>query len=370
MPKPKHSLDEKYIKRLRQDLQSTLGMMVRNRPDADRISELVRQTHEVYISPSTFSRLFLNVSSSNHFYLDTLDKLASLTFPYTNWEDYCTGCQASEEQLQKVGVFCETDLNYNLVALNLTTSSWKPLHQLFDAMSGSPQYVDSYRFMYNFGELFHEILQRHPSSETEFYKRFIQYPVIRKSFIELNADPDFLLPNYIKGLDCYIKSIDNNAADAQNDLIFALCMQFYYHLKQQDVTGIQLCFKQISSKLSIETISVEQMHPFNIGRFLSVGIYHAFYCDDKRMNNKITDALHWVRCHNEQLDGYGIRVICHHLLEVLKHCKSETVHVEEVLSYLNVDLVFANQPEMLRQTIFNLEPSGIRWSRRFKQQRR
>ena len=128
MPKPKHSIDDKYLRQLRQDLQSTIGLVVRNRPESERFSQLVRKTKDVYISPSTFSRLFLNGGTSNHFYLDTLDKLASLTYPYSNWAEYTRVCENSQEQLKQLGIYQLKNPKLNLVGLNIATTSWKPLH--------------------------------------------------------------------------------------------------------------------------------------------------------------------------------------------------------------------------------------------------
>ena len=102
MPKPKHTINDKILRQLRQDLQSTIGMIVRNRPDTERFSTMVRKINDVYISPSTFSRLFLSEEASNHFYLDTLDKLSSLIYPFSNWDEYCRVYESSNEQMKQI----------------------------------------------------------------------------------------------------------------------------------------------------------------------------------------------------------------------------------------------------------------------------
>lgn len=366
MPKPKHSIDDKYLRQLRKDLQSTIGLVVRNRPESERFSQLVRKTKDVYISPSTFSRLFLNGGTSNHFYLDTLDKLASLTYPYSNWAEYTRVCENSQEQLKQLGIYQLKNPKLNLVGLNIATTSWKPLHLLFEEMSYDNSFIDSYRFMYDFGHSFFDILKWTPHSELDFYKRFIKYPIIRKSFFELNADPDFLLPNYIKGLDLYIKSIDINAVGAKNDILFSLCLQFYYYLNNIDLINMQLKYKQIISLQSIEELSARELHPFNSGRYLSMRIYNAYYFDVKTIESKAIDALKWLMNHTIDIDEYGVRVIAYHLLEAFSKCSIHQLYVDKLISIIKVEDEICYDSSFIQQTIYNIEPSGIRWTRRFK----
>jgi hypothetical protein len=366
MPKPKHSIDDKYLSQLRQDLQSTIGLVVRNRPDTERFSQLVRKTQDVYISPSTFSRLFLNGGTSNHFYLDTLDKLASLTYPYTNWVEYCRVCENSHEQLKQIGMFQMKNPKVNLVGLNLATTSWKPLHLLFEEMSYDDSFIDSYRFMYDFGHSFFDILKWAPQSELDFYKRFNKYPIIRKSFFELNADPDFVLPNYIKGLDYYIKGIDLNIANAKNDMLFALSLKYYFFLKNVDLIKMQLTYKQINSVQQFNELLPVEIHPFNTGRYLSARLYNAYYFNSKFVDSAAIDGLQWIQGHFDEHDSYGIRVIVFHLLEAFTRCKVAQFYIDRLILFIDGEQEMSYNPTYIQQTIYNLEPSGIRWNRRFK----
>jgi hypothetical protein len=368
MPKPKHSIDDKYLNQLRQDLQATIGMVVRNRPDTERFSQLVRKTKDVYISPSTFSRLFLTAGAANHFYLDTLDKLASLTYPYSSWEEYCRVCESSQEQLKQIGMFQPKNPKVNLLGLNIATSTWKPLHLLFEEMSSDRSFIASYRFMYDFGQSFFDILTRTPQSELDFYKRFLKYPIIRKSFFELNADPDFVLPNYVKGLDYYIKSIDINDAVAKNDLLFSLCLQYYYYLNNADFTQMQSKYNQIISMQDFDALSANEVHPFNSGRYLSVRIYNAYHFDAKKVESAVIDALQWVNNQLTGLNDYDIRVISYHLLEAFMKCSVNQLYIDKLMSIMKVEDELISDSSLLKQTIFNIEPSGIRWTRRFKSQ--
>jgi hypothetical protein len=366
MPKPKHSINDKILRQLRQDLQSTIGMIVRNRPDTERFSTMVRKINDGYISPSTLSRLFLNAEASNHFYLDTLDKLSSLIYPYSNWVEYCRVYESSKEQLKQIGIFQMNNPKVNLVGLNLATSSWKPIHMLFEEMSFDPSFIESYRFMYDFGQSFYDILKWAPKSEMDFYKRFINYPIIKKSFFELNADPDFILPNYIKGLDYYIKGIDMNTAEAKNDLLFALSLKYYYYLKNVDLSQMQLTYNQINSVQQFNELLPVEIHPFNTGRYLSARLYNAFYFDSKFVDPIVIDCLKWIHDHFDEHVAYGIRVIVYHLLEAFMHCKVAQIYTDKLMLFINSEHDLNSHSAFIQQTIYNIEPSGIRWTRRFK----
>jgi hypothetical protein len=366
MPKPKHTINDKILRQLRQDLQSTIGMIVRNRPDTERFSTMVRKINDVYISPSTLSRLFLNAEESNHFYLDTLDKLSSLIYPYSNWDEYCRVYEISHKQLNQVGIFQMNNPKVNLVGLNIATSSWKPIHMLFEEMSFDPSFIESYRFMYDFGQTFYDVLKWTPKSELDFYKRFINYPIIRKAFFELNADPDFILPNYIKGLDYYIKGIDMNTAEAKNDLLFALSLKYYYYLKNVDLSQMQLTYKQIISVQQFNELLPVEIHPFNTGRYLSARLYNAYYFNPKYVDSAITDGLQWIQNHTDKHDSYGIRVIVYHLLEAFMHCKVNQFYIDKLMLFMHGDHDANAHTAFIQQTIYNIEPSGIRWNRRFK----
>lgn len=369
MPKPKHSIDDKILSQLRQDLQSTIGLIVRNRPDTERFSNLVRKINDVYISSSTFSRLFLNEGATNHFYLDTLDKLSSLIYPYSNWAEYCRVCESSSEQLKQVGIYQLKNQKVNLVALNLATSSWKPLHVLFEEMSYDNSFIDSYRFMYDFGQSFYDVLNWTPKSELDFYKRFIKYPIIRKAFFELNADPDFVLPNYIRGLDYYIKGIDMNAAEAKNDLLFALGLKYYYYLKNVDLSQMQFTYKQINSVQQFNELSPKEIHPFNTGRYLSARLYNTYHFYPKAVESAVIDGLQWLEDHFDKHDAYGIRVIVYHLLEAFTHCKVNQLYIDKLMLFIHGEHEMNTHSAFIQQTIYNIEPSGIRWTRRFKSAR-
>ena len=368
MPKPKHTINDKILRQLRQDLQSTIGMIVRNRPDTERFSTMVRKINDVYISPSTFSRLFLCAEASNHFYLDTLDKLSSLIYPFSNWDEYCRVCESSYEQMKQIGVSQKNNPKVNLVGLNLATSSWKPLHILFEEMSFDPSFIESYRFMYDFGQSFFDILKWTPNSELEFYKRFIKYPIIRKAFFELNADPDFILPNYIKGLDYYIKGIDVNTVGAKNDLLFALSLKYYFYLKNVDLIKMQLTYKQINSVQQFNELLPVEIHPFNTGRYLSARLYNVYYLNPKFVDSAAIDGLQWIQDHFDEHDSYGIRVIVYHLLEAFMHCKVAQFYIDKLMLFMSGEHEMNYHPTFIQQTIYNIEPSGIRWNRRFKSQ--
>jgi hypothetical protein len=366
MPKPNHSIDYKILSQLRQDLQSTIGIIVRNRPDTQRFSNMVRKTNDVYISPSTLSRLFLNQDASNHFYLDTLDKLSSMIYPYSNWDEYCRVYENSKEQLKQIGVFQMNNAKVNLVGINLASTSWKPLHLLFEEMSYDNTFIDSKRFLYDFGMSFYDVLNWTPISELDFYKRFINYPIIRKAFFELNADPDFLLPNYIKGLDYYIKGIDMNTVGAKNDLLFALSLKYYYYLKNVDLSKMHLTYKKINSVQQFNELLPIEIHPFNTGRYLSARLYNAYYFNSKVVETAVIDGLQWIEDHFHEHDAYGIRVIVYHLLEAFMHCKVAQFYIDRLMLFIHGEHEMNSHAEFIQQTIYNIEPSGIRWNRRFK----
>ena len=257
------------------------------------------------------------------------------------------------------------NIQTNLIALNFYHKSWKPLHHLFENLSSDPQYNESFRFMFEFGHMFYSIFQWSPNSESEFYKHFIKYPIIRKSFFELNADPDFVLPQYIQGLNNYIKTIDKQSANHINDLIFALCLQFYYALKTNDLNQIKIKYNQLNSTIKSNDLIKFDIHPFNCGRYLSAHIYFSFFLNKSNFDSTIQYAITWLKSYAERLGAYGVRVVTYHLLEVLLACKAEEFYFEELVSYSQLDPDFAANPLLVKQTIYHMEPSSIRWTRRF-----
>jgi hypothetical protein len=368
MPKPKHTIENKYINSLRNELQSTLGMTVKNRPDTEKFSVLIRHIHDLYISASTITRLFLNAESNHHFYLDTLDKLASIINKNYNWEAFCLSCDESSKQLRKIGAFEENNFGTNLIALNFKHTSWKPLHDLFENLSSANNEFRTYRFMHEFGFQFYAILNLFPQTEIQFYKLFSKYSIIRNSFFEFNADPDFLLPNYNLGIEYYIKNIDYNDSNAINDLLFAKCLHFYSALNKLDIQEMNRKIHELKSCISSDKLLSTGIHPFNCGRYLASIVYNSYYNRINQFDNEIDSAINWFQVYSPQIDSYAKRVISFHLLEAFYTLKVNESRFQFILNQLPIldEMKGKPAPEFMREVLWNIEPSGIRWKRRFK----
>jgi hypothetical protein len=167
-------------------------------------------------------------------------------------------------------------------------------------------------------------------------------------------------------LDYYIKSIDLNTGGAKNDLLFALSLKYYFFLKNVDLSQMQLTFKQINSVQQFNELLPIEIHPFNTGRYLSARLYNAYYLNPKFVDSAVIDGLEWLQDHFEEHDAYGIRVIVYHLLEAFMHCKVAQFYIDRLILFMDGEHEMNYHPIFIQQIIYNIEPSGIRWTRRFK----
>jgi hypothetical protein len=131
---------------------------------------------------------------------------------------------------------------------------------------------------------------------------------------------------------------------------------------------MQLTYKQINSVQQFNELLPLEIHPFNTGRYLSARLYNAFYFDSKFVDPIVIDCLQWIQDHFDEHDAYGIRVIVYHLLEAFTHCKVAQFYIDRLMLFIDGEHELNSNLAFIQQTIYNLEPSGIRWNRRFKSQ--
>lgn len=366
MPKPRHSIDEFCLQRLKEEVQLKLGIQVNNRPACELLSTNLRSVYGISISASTISRLFLNTKKDNHFYLDTLDKLCNLVQNGSNWNKYCEAVLTQREHALSIGIHHEIDFRTSLLYINFEFSGWKVLRTYFERLQ---PFLDKPSFQYlsfDLGGALHRIACSNVSFEKSLYKNFVGFEAVRKSFFELLADPEFKLPNYKEGLVCYGKAIDYNHPTSANDLCFYLSMLCLNDDKINELNSFLEHYSMLIYNFNLQNLVNLNVHPFNIGRFLAVLLIYSNRFKTRSYENCFSDLILFSKRNINNWTAYEKRLIQYFFVYGLfrSNAPDKSYKVVEKLFVFN----FFDGRDLkgsVSRFLYDKEPNTIAWYRRW-----
>jgi hypothetical protein len=166
-------------------------------------------------------------------------------------------------------------------------------------------------------ELF-DSLKSNPNSNIDFFKKFNNIPIVRSSFFEIMADPDFSIPQYEQGLMYYLEnSKPHQSIQSLQDYVFANSMLLRYYFKSNNKNKLLTIGNLLYKELELTQDELDSLYIFPKMRNLS---YKLFYLHE--INGFDHDYWDWLR-HSaisfaENGDFEHQRIIVHTVLDTLE----------------------------------------------------
>jgi hypothetical protein len=367
MPRPKHIIDKECLNRLKIAIQIRVGVTVLNRPDCQRLSERLKNHFGIFISESTINRLYLGANESNHFYLDTLNQLVSIVFNSLTWNEYCQNYLSTKEASAELGFGLKINPKNTLLYQNFEHRNWNTLNAYFENIQSEEVNKDVNFIFHELGTQLYSLARYSQRHELQLYKQFAQNPTVRKAFFEYLADPEFRLPNYVKGLDIYGKHIDYNSVDAFNEYCFVLTMKYLHFTKTNKASNCKKLFDELAGQFPIHDLEKIKLHPFNLGRLFAAYIVTVI----ERGKDYLDILLHQIKQivlnNADKWDAFSKRIIFYYLVYSLdfKRVSLEIIYEAESwfgLKFLDDDV---QSSKSVIKFLREMEPNTLPWLHRF-----
>lgn len=365
MPKPLHKIDMHCLDRLKSELELRVGITVKNRSDCQRMSSEIKAYFGVYISESTIRRVYLNDGNQNHFYIHTLDRLCEVLENNLTWERYCVGLNRARSNYSYLEGELSLSVQSSLLFINMEHQAWRQIYTYFDRMAAEVNDENCNYIQTHIGLHLFRIAKNNKDFEIDVYRKLAQHPLVRKSFFEQCADPEFALPNYQVGLALYRKYSTNNNHSLINDICFERCMQFLNGGGRSSKKERLRSFEEINADFKLEQSVENGIHAYNIGRLICVLMAGRFDLGISAFDSTFSDIIIFVRKNKGRWDGFERRIILFYIFQGLWRLKMEEMYFymaekEFGVSFLSKD----NFQNSLNKFLFEKEPNALIWYRR------
>ena len=280
MPKPSYIVSNFEKDILLQNIYLNTGIIIQTKRDCAKISRIISNKNDL-ISESTIYRLFILKNNSYTPYMHTLNLLSKFC-KYENWADLIKKNQSIRNTLYP----------YNLEKLNgfdgilscsIKSNDFKVLRNY---LMQFPYQTSETKCHIVGNEAFKSLLE-YPKSCLSFYKSFCDVPIMRKSFFELLADPDFELPHYDIALQQYLKTTVNDASSNQiQDNIFAMSLLIRHYYLSDNKSAFEKYIKLLYKYENEIIREHERIYTFPKARFFvyKVLYYKAFKSENDQRN--------------------------------------------------------------------------------------
>lgn len=219
MPKPKYIISEFEKDLLIHELSLKTGIIIKTKRDCKQLSLLISEKDR-FLSESTIYRLFIHNNQNYTPYMHTLDVLSEYC-DYADWADFIQKNEPRRSLIHLVG----KNHSENQVKSFLTCSIIQNDYKILKNYLLQFNYEVSDKDCHIVGNDAFKALLEHPKSCKKFYNELCGVPIIRRSFFELLADPDFELNDYHIGLELYLKQTLNSSSEKEiQDKIFAMSL--------------------------------------------------------------------------------------------------------------------------------------------------
>lgn len=327
MPKPLHELNPFSFAELRKFVRIKTGFPIQTKPECEKLAELIYANTNVHISSSTLFRIFITKEDKKP-YVNTLNGLSAFC-GFKDWYDF-------ENYVNEIEKF---DFSYGKIFFkDKTVDSLLKLcihnNQYDILLDYTRQFPDNlnYDMKIRIGYEFYNSLLNNPNSNSDFFEKFNALPLIRESFFELMADPDFQVKDYEYGLKCYLKNLKpiEKKKDFQ-DWIFANSLLFrHYYLSKQHDKAIEIG-KILYDDSTITDASIEELSVFPKIRYLSYKIWYYHLLDrEKEKLNHINFLLEYNNQNLQFWSYYEQRIAFYNVAEVFLHTNTDILSINSL----------------------------------------
>ena len=226
MPKPSYAIADYLFHGLKWIIEDHCGFRIFNKSNCQQVSTLITSKTQSSISGNTLYRIFLHPNNTNTPYLHTLNILAQFV-DFKNWDDFCKYYQELYDFKFLSGKIFNNQEYKSLLNLSICNREFKSVYQFLEQFSGE---LSNHKKHLLGGEIY-DILRFNTASYVPFFQKFHNVSIVRETFFEFLADPDFNVPQYEFGLKCYLKTVipEKSLKDLQ-DFIFANSLIFRHSL--------------------------------------------------------------------------------------------------------------------------------------------
>jgi hypothetical protein len=313
MPKPKYKISSYHLSGLKWYLEVKIGFNVVTKIDCKKIADLIQFELGISISESTLYRLFIWNNNNHTPYYHTLEILAKY-IGYDSWQLLENEINSLQEFQFSFGKLSGSHNEKSLLQFNIHSDALKPLYNFLEQF---PKDIDYNHRMILGQELFLS-LKTNPNRNIKFFKEFSTLPVVRSSFYEFLADPDFSIPDYEFGLINYLNAIKpHHSLEAMQDFIFANTLLLRYYFTEGNKEQTVRVGKLIYDDLELSIDELEKFYIFPRLRYMS---YKMIYFEVQ--GNFNLDYFKQIESYTKKLFLDGTfeeqRIILHTLLDTLQ----------------------------------------------------
>ena len=321
--KPK--FDQYSIDILKIKLSEKTGFVIANKPDCAKLSEIITQNGNGYISEATLYRLFLK-SEKHTPYKNTLDLLCTY-LGFKDCFDFLDHISPTKDFLHRNGTNTTIPSGDSLIFYCIENRTYKPLNEFFDALTDSTELFKETICISLFDSL------QKSKKQIQFFKHFADHHYVREFFLEKGHDPRFRIKNYDFAYLRYIEKTDPNKSLRHfQDYIFGNAVLLrYFFLNHQHANALKIC-KKLYSEISDLEPCQKEMHLFPFMRFTAYKLWFLQMSDA----NKI------------KLENYAF-----YLLDLLEKLKPEYGFYEQKILFHTLAETFVNSnlPESFHQEL-------------------
>ncbi len=216
MPKPRLHTNKYVLHGLKLKIEQKVHFKLNNIKACEKLSCLIFNKIGENISSITLYRLFLKNSAEHRPYKHTLDIL-SIFVNASTWEKLQNELNDIIQFKFQLG-FCP-NYEQNLLGECIKFNAYQPIQAFFDKIS--PENFDLYKEFLG-DSIYDGLLKNTEKENLVFFKQFSGNEVVRLSFYEFLADPDFKIKGYEEGLKLYFnQSKKENHIIGLQDRVFA-----------------------------------------------------------------------------------------------------------------------------------------------------
>lgn len=270
MPKPSYPIGDYLIHGLKWIIEDHCGFRIFNKSDCQKLSTLITCKTQTSISANTLYRIFLHPNNTNIPYLHTLNILAKFV-EFKNWDDFCKYYQELYDFKFLSGKILDNQEYKSLLNLNIYNHEFKSAYQFLEQFSGE---LSQHKKQLLGGEIYN-ILRFNPSSNVPFFKKFHNVSIVRETFFEFLADPDFNVPQYEFGLKCYLKTVNPEKSLRElQDFIFANSLIFRHYILTNQYKNAKFRGHMLYENHLYSADELDKIHVFPKFRYFA---YYLFY---------------------------------------------------------------------------------------------
>jgi hypothetical protein len=330
MPKPKYKISDFLIRGLKWYLEVKVGYQLRTKLDCRKVAELITEETGSSVSESTLYRLFLWQGGNNTPYFHTLEIMAKF-IGHPSWVDLENEINELSKFHFLYGTISGDKSFQSLMKFNIHSNSLRPLHGFLEQF---PEDLDTEkRFL--IGHEIYTSLKTNPNNNLDFFKNFQNVPIVRSSFFEFLADPDFSIPHYEQGLIHYLGDIKpHQSFKALQDYVFANSLLLRYYYKTENKARVIEIGKSLYLGFEMTEQEINSLHIYPRIRYLSYKLFYRFVSFG-------FDITYWTWLKEFAISHlqnnntlFEQRIVIHTILDVLQTNRSLQLQIYDEFSLL------------------------------------